>query len=165
MSLSSRRQVSRSFSSIMKCAAILFSYGLVNRLTCFMLQQYTNLAILLCSTVFLWRTDWNLNEVKTIERVVRVGYSFVEVDPHGLHWPPWSQYTYSSIFPVKESEVSCHLMICPRTLWVYYFWMTTPNDHAHLSAKLILTHPCSTPLLISKGIINYWLSHCLVDII
>ena len=36
LSLSSRRQVSRSLSSIMKCAAILFSYGLVNRLTCFM---------------------------------------------------------------------------------------------------------------------------------
>ena len=36
-------------------------------------------------------------------------------------------------------------MICPRTLWAYYFRMTTPNDHAHLSAKFIFTQPCSAP--------------------
>ena len=162
----------------MKCAAILFSYGLVNRLTCFMFQQYTNLAILLCSTVFLWRTDWNLNEVKTIERVVRVGYSFVEVDPHGLHWPPWSQYTYSSIFPVRESEVSCFMS--PNDMSKNIVSLLLLNDHTQwprpFVGKINSHPPCSTPLLNpllnplrrrpwSKSIINYWLSHCLVDII
>ena len=45
----------------------------------------------------------------------------------------------------KIRQFSCHLMICPRTLCVYYFWMTTPNNHTRLLGILILIPLCSTP--------------------
>ena len=90
--------------------------------------------------------NWlKLKEVKTIERVVIVGYSFVEVEPHGLHWPPWSQYTYSSIFPVRESEVSCFMS--PNDMFKNIVSLSLLNDHTQWPRPFVVKKNSHTPLI------------------